>query len=130
MGANMNHAIKTIVEAEKYPGPSLIIAYAPCISHGIKVGMGSSIKEERKAVDAGYWHLYRYNPTLKEQGKNPFTLDSKEPIASYQEFLEGEIRYSSLAKVFPERAKEMFELSEKNAKERYDAYKRLANMQY
>jgi pyruvate-ferredoxin/flavodoxin oxidoreductase len=104
MGANMNHAIKTIVEAEKYPGPSLIIAYAPCISHGIKVGMGSSMKEERKAVDAGYWHLYKYNPMLKEQGKNPFTLDSKEPISSYRDFIEGEIRFSSLMTVFPERA--------------------------
>jgi pyruvate-ferredoxin/flavodoxin oxidoreductase len=130
MGANMNHAIKTIIEAEKYPGPSLIIAYAPCISHGIKIGMGSSIKEERKAVDAGYWHLYRYNPLLKEQGKNPFILDSKEPIASYKDFLEGEIRFSSLRKVFPERADEMFDLSEKNAKERYMTYKRLADMQY
>ena len=130
MGANMNHAIKTIVEAEKYPGPSLIIAYAPCISHGIKVGMGSSIKEERKAVDAGYWHLYRYNPLLKDEGKNPFLLDSKEPIASYKDFLEGEIRYSSLRKVFPERADEMFSLSEKNAKERYETYKRLASMEY
>jgi pyruvate-ferredoxin/flavodoxin oxidoreductase len=130
MGANMNHAIKTIVEAEKYPGPSLIIAYAPCISHGIKVGMGSSMKEERKAVDAGYWHLYRYNPMLKEQGKNPFTLDSKEPVASYQEFIEGEIRYSSLRKVFPERADVLFNQAEKNAKERYQNYKRMADMQY
>jgi pyruvate-ferredoxin/flavodoxin oxidoreductase len=130
MGANMNHAIKTIVEAEKYPGPSLIIAYAPCISHGIKVGMGSSMKEERKAVDAGYWHLYKYNPMLKEQGKNPFTLDSKEPIASYRDFIEGEIRFSSLMTVFPERANELFATSEKNAKERYMNYKRLADMQF
>jgi pyruvate-ferredoxin/flavodoxin oxidoreductase len=130
MGANMNHAIKTIVEAEKYPGPSLIIAYAPCISHGIKVGMGSSMKEERKAVDAGYWHLYKYNPMLKEQGKNPFTLDSKEPIASYRDFIEGEIRFSSLMTVFPERANELFAISEKNAKERYMNYKRLADMQF
>jgi pyruvate-ferredoxin/flavodoxin oxidoreductase len=130
MGANMNHAIKAIVEAEKYPGPSLIIAYAPCISHGIKVGMGSSIKEERKAVDAGYWHLYRYNPQLKENNKNPFILDSKEPIASYREFLEGEIRFSSLMNTFPERASELFETSEKNAKERYMNYKRLSEMQY
>ncbi|ERI89988.1 pyruvate synthase [Clostridiales bacterium oral taxon 876 str. F0540] len=130
MGANMNHAIKTIVEAERYPGPSLIIAYAPCISHGIKVGMGSSIKEERKAVDAGYWHLYRYNPLLKDEGKNPFTLDSKEPISSYREFLEGEIRFSSLMNTFPERADELFGISEKNAKERYMNYKRLADMQY
>jgi pyruvate-ferredoxin/flavodoxin oxidoreductase len=130
MGANMNHAIKTIVEAEKYPGPSLIIAYAPCISHGIKVGMGSSMKEEKKAVDAGYWHLYKYNPMLKEQGKNPFTLDSKEPIASYRDFIEGEIRFSSLMTVFPERANELFATSEKNAKERYMNYKRLSDMQF
>ncbi|MCM8711493.1 pyruvate:ferredoxin (flavodoxin) oxidoreductase [Clostridium sp. SYSU_GA19001] len=130
MGANMNHAIKTIIEAEKYPGPSLIIAYAPCISHGIKLGMGTSIKEEKKAVDAGYWHLYRYNPLLKEEGKNPFILDSKEPTASYKDFLEGEIRFSSLKNVFPERAEEMFSLAEKNAKERYNTYKRLAEMQY
>lgn len=130
MGANMNHAIKTIVEAEKYNGPSLIIAYAPCISHGIKVGMGSSIKEEKKAVDSGYWHLYRYNPMLKDEGKNPFTLDSKEPNAPYREFIEGEIRYSSLKTVFPERADKLFTLAEKNAKERYDSYRRLADMKY
>jgi pyruvate-ferredoxin/flavodoxin oxidoreductase len=130
MGANMNHTIKTIIEAEKYPGPSLIIAYAPCISHGIKVGMGSSIKEEKKAVDAGYWHLYRYNPVLKEEGKNPFILDSKEPSGSYQDFIQGEIRYSSLKNVFPEKAEGLFKLSEKNARERYETYKRLADMKY
>lgn len=130
MGANMNHTIKTIIEAEKYDGPSIIIAYAPCISHGIKVGMGSSMKEEKKAVDSGYWHLYRYNPMLKEEGKNPFTLDSKEPAASYREFIEGEIRYASLKSTFPERADLLFTQSEKNAKERYDNYKRLAEMRY
>ncbi|GLC32079.1 pyruvate:ferredoxin (flavodoxin) oxidoreductase [Clostridium omnivorum] len=130
MGANMNHAIKTIIEAEKYPGPSLIIAYAPCISHGIKVGMGSSIKEEKKAVDSGYWHLYRYNPVLKEEGKNPFVLDSKEPTESYQDFIKGEIRYASLMNVFPERAEGLFKQSEKNARERYETYKRLAEMKY
>ncbi len=130
MGANMNHAIKVIAEAEKYPGPSLIIAYAPCISHGIKVGMGNSIKEEKKAVESGYWHLYRYNPLLKDEGKNPFLLESKEPSAPYKDFLHGEIRFSSLMNVFPEVADKLFDESEKNAKERYENYKRLADMQY
>ncbi|WP_163192456.1 pyruvate:ferredoxin (flavodoxin) oxidoreductase [Clostridium thermarum] len=130
MGANMNHTIKTIVEAEAYPGPSLIIAYAPCISHGIKTGMGTSIAEEKKAVESGYWHLYRYNPLLKEQGKNPFILDSKEPTKSYKDFLLGEIRYSSLLNTFPERADAMYELSAQHAKERYEFYKRLAEMNY
>ncbi|WMJ80174.1 pyruvate:ferredoxin (flavodoxin) oxidoreductase [Clostridium sp. MB40-C1] len=128
MGANMNHTIKTIVEAEKYKGPSIIIAYAPCISHGIKLGMGSSMKEEKKAVEAGYWHLYRYNPDLKKEGKNPFVLDSKEPTASYKDFIEGEIRYSSLKNMFPEKAELLFKESENNAKERYDMYKRLSQL--
>ena len=126
MGANMNQTIKVLAEAERYPGPSLVIAYAPCISHGIKVGMGSSMKEMKKAVDAGYWHLYRYNPLLKEEGKNPFILESKPPKDSYRDFLEGEIRFSSLMKVFPEVAEKLFDESEKNAKERYEVYKRLS----
>ncbi|MBC8061520.1 MAG: pyruvate:ferredoxin (flavodoxin) oxidoreductase [Clostridiaceae bacterium] len=126
MGANMNQTIKAIVEAERYKGPSLIIAYSPCISHGIKVGMGSSIKEEKKAVDSGYWDLYRYNPDLKTEGKNPFVLDSKEPTLPYGDFINGEIRYSSLRTSFPEIADEMFALSEKNAKERHEAYKKFA----
>lgn len=125
MGANMNHTLKTIIEAEQYPGPSLIIAYSPCISHGIKTGMGTSIRQEKRAVDAGYWHLYRYNPLLKEQGKNPFILDSKDPKASYQDFIKSEIRYSQLINIFPENADKMFELSEKYAKERYDSYKKM-----
>ncbi|MDF2884286.1 MAG: pyruvate-flavodoxin oxidoreductase, partial [Clostridiaceae bacterium] len=104
MGANMNHTIKTILEAEAYKGPSLIIAYAPCINHGIKSGMGTSIAEERKAVESGYWHLYRYNPMLREQGKNPFNLDSKAPTASFQDFIKGEVRYTSLLNTFPENA--------------------------
>ncbi|MBU3183658.1 pyruvate:ferredoxin (flavodoxin) oxidoreductase [Clostridium estertheticum] len=126
LGANMNQTMKAIVEAERYKGPSLIIAYAPCISHGIKVGMGSSIKEEKKAVDSGYWHLYRYNPELKEEGKNPFVLDSKEPILPYGDFINGEIRYASLKTTFPKIADEMFALSARNAKERYETYKKLA----
>jgi len=130
MGANMNQTIKALVEAESYKGPSLIIAYSPCISHGIKTGMGTSIAEEKKAVDCGYWHLYRYNPVLKEQGKNPFILDSKEPTKDFKEFLRGEVRYSQLATVFPDIAEDMFEQAAKHARERYEAYKRLADMQY
>ncbi|ADL52536.1 pyruvate:ferredoxin (flavodoxin) oxidoreductase [Clostridium cellulovorans] len=130
LGSNMNHAIKAIVEAERYKGPSLIIAYAPCISHGIKAGMGNSIKEEKKAVDTGYWHLYRYNPELKAEGKNPFVLDSKEPTEKYKDFIEGEIRYTSLRKLFPEVADAMFDKAEKDARERYEVYRRLAEMNY
>lgn len=130
MGGNMNQAIKAIKEAESYKGPSLIICYAPCISHGIKTGMGTSVAEEKKAVEAGYWHLYRYNPLLKEEGKNPFILDSREPKASFRKFIEGEIRYSQIMKVFPDEADELFTQAEKHAKERYESYKRLAEMKY
>jgi len=130
LGANMNHALKAITEAEKYKGPSLIIAYAPCISHGIKTGMGTSVAEEKKAVEAGYWHLYRYNPMLKKEGKNPFVLDSKEPGASFREFIEGEIRYSQIMNVFPDIADELFAKADEHAKERYETYKRLAEMKY
>lgn len=126
MGANQNQLIKALVEAESYPGPSLIIAYAPCINHGLKLGMGSSQLEEKRAVEAGYWHLYRYNPALKAEGKNPFILDSKEPTASFRDFIMGEVRYSSLTRTFPERAEKLFELAEKSAKERYETYKKLA----
>jgi pyruvate-ferredoxin/flavodoxin oxidoreductase len=127
MGANQSQLIKAMLEAEKYKGPSLIIAYAPCINHGLKLGMGSSQLEEKNAVEAGYWHLYRYNPMLKEEGKNPFILDSKDPQASYRDFIMGEVRYSSLTRTFPEKAEQLFEEAEKNAKERYENYKRLAN---
>jgi pyruvate-ferredoxin/flavodoxin oxidoreductase len=127
MGADKNQTMKAITEAEKYDGPSLIIAYAPCISQGIKSGMGKSQHEEKRAVDAGYWHMYRFNPTLKDQGKNPFSLDSKEPSASFREFLLGEVRYASLLKAFPEHAEALFEKTEKDAKERLESYKRLAN---
>lgn len=126
MGANQNQLIKALVEAEKYPGPSLIIAYAPCINHGLKVGMGCSQLEAKRAVEAGYWHLYRYNPLLKEEGKNPFILDSKEPTASFRDFLMGEVRYSSLTRSFPDRAERLFEAAEKHAKERYETYKKLS----
>lgn len=121
MGANMNQTIKAIAEAESYNGPSLIIAYASCVNHGIKSGMGTSMYEMKKAVDAGYWHLWRYDPRLKEQGKNPFILDSKEPTSSFQDFLKGEIRYSSLRTMFPEVADEMFAIAEKHAYEKYHA---------
>ncbi len=130
LGANMNQAIKAIREAESYKGPSLIICYAPCISHGIKTGMGTSVAEEKKAVEAGYWHLYRYNPMLKEEGKNPFILDSKEPTASFREFIEGEVRYTQIMNVFPDVADELFTQAEKHARERYETYKRLAEMKY
>lgn len=125
IGADKNQALKAIKEAEAYDGPSLIIAYAPCINHGIRQGMGVSIAEEKKAVETGYWHLYRYNPTLKDEGKNPFTLDSKAPTKPYREFLEGEVRYTSLKKLFPERAEALYEAAERNAKERFESYERL-----
>ena len=126
MGASQTQLLKAIKEAESYPGPSLIIAYAPCINHGLKLGMGCAQLEEKRAVEAGYWHLYRFNPELKEEGKNPFVLDSKEPTASFREFIDGEVRYSSLTRTFPERAEVLFEAAEKNAKERYETYKKLA----
>lgn len=126
MGASMLQTMKAIKEAESYHGPSLIIAYSPCISHGIKSGMGTSIMEAKKAVEAGYWHLYRFNPDLKKEGKNPFQMDSKEPAGSYQDFIKGEVRYASLSTVFPEIATEMFNESEINAKDRYQSYKMLS----
>ncbi|HEX3014928.1 MAG TPA: 4Fe-4S dicluster domain-containing protein, partial [Desulfobacteria bacterium] len=130
MGANMNQTIQAISEAEAYPGPALIIAYSPCINHGIKSGMGTSITEEKRAVEAGYWHLYRYNPLLTSAGQNPFSLDSKEPTSSFREFLEGEIRYGSLKTLFPDVANELFTAAEADANARYQSYKRLAEMQY
>ena len=126
MGANLNQTLKAIAEAEAYKGPSLVIAYATCISHGIKIGMSNTPYEEKRAVDSGYWHLYRYNPDLKVEGKNPFNLDSKEPSNSLRDFLMGEVRYASLAKAFPEMAEELFEKTEQNAKERYERYKSLS----
>jgi len=126
MGADKNQTLKAIAEAEAYPGPSLIIAYAPCINHGLKAGMGCSQLEEKKAVDCGYWGLYRFNPELKEAGKNPFSLDSKEPTANFKDFLMGEVRYASLAKQFPEDAEALFAKTEQDAKERLENYKKLA----
>ncbi len=126
LGADKNQAYKAIKEAEAYNGPSLIIAYAPCINHGIRVGMGFSVEEEKKAVETGYWHLYRFNPELKEEGKNPFILDSKEPTKPFRDFLDGEVRYTSLKKLFPERAEKLYEVAEENAKERYASYQALS----
>ncbi|QPW56896.1 pyruvate:ferredoxin (flavodoxin) oxidoreductase [Clostridium botulinum] len=126
MGADKNQTIKAIQEAEAYPGPSLIIAYAPCINHGLKVGMACSQLEEKKAVDCGYWGLYRYNPQLTEQGKNPFVLDSKEPKGNFKDFLLGEVRYASLKKARPEQADDLYAQTEKDAMERLETYKRLA----
>ncbi|MCY6960714.1 pyruvate:ferredoxin (flavodoxin) oxidoreductase [Clostridium brassicae] len=127
MGADKNQTMKAIKEAEAYKGPSLIIGYAPCINHGIRAGMGCSQLEQKKAVDSGYWSLYRYNPELKEQGKNPFSLDSKEPKASFREFLLGEVRYASLQKVHPDTAEKLYEKTEKDAMERLENYRKLAN---
>lgn len=127
MGANQAQLLKAIKEAESYPGPSLIIAYAPCINHGLKLGMGCTQLEAKNAVEAGYWHLYRYNPLLKQEGKNPFVLDSKEPTASFRDFIMGEVRYSSLTRSFPEKSDVLFEAAEKNAKDRYEVYKRLVD---
>ncbi len=120
MGADRNQCIKAIAEAEAYPGPSLIIAYAPCINHSIKTGMSHAQDVEKAAVDAGYWHLFRFNPALKAEGKNPFQLDSKAPTGSYRDFIMNEARYARLAKANPERAEKLFTAAEQNAKERYD----------
>ena len=116
--------VKAVNEAEAYPGPSLIIAYAPCINHGINMSMAQA--EIRKAVEAGYWPLYRFNPELAEQGKNPLTLDSKEPTGDYQAFIRGETRYATLLKQFPETAEKLFAKNEEDAKERLEAYKKMA----
>ena len=128
MGADMNQTVKALAEAEAYPGPSLIIAYAPCINHGIRKGMSKAMTEEKLAVESGYWHNFRFNPELKAAGKNAFILDSKEPTGDYQEFLKGENRYASLAKFNPERAAELFAQSEANAKDRYEHLKKLVTL--
>ncbi len=131
MGSSNSQYIKAIKEAEAYPGPSLIIAYSPCINHGMKEGMGRTQAQEKFAVESGYWHLYRHNPLLENEGKNPFTLDSKEPDWSkFQDFLKSEVRYTSLIKSFPGEAEILFKAAEENAKWRYRSYKKLANMVY
>ena len=128
MGANPNQTIKAITEAEAYHGPSLIIGYAPCEMHSIKGGMTNCQSEMKKAVECGYWNLFRFNPALKAEGKNPFTLDSKAPAGGYQEFLMNEARYSSLTRAFPERAKELFAENEEAAKARYEHLTRLVEL--
>ena len=131
MGASYDQCLKAIREAEAYPGPSLVIAYAPCINHGIRKGMGKAQAEQAAAVECGYWHLWRYNPALEEEGKNPFTLDSKEPQwDKFQEFLHGEVRYASLAKQFPTEAQELFDAAEGMAKKRYASYVRMSKMDW
>jgi pyruvate-ferredoxin/flavodoxin oxidoreductase len=131
MGANNGQLFRAIKEAEAYHGPSIIIAYSPCINHGLKLGMGQTQEEMDRAVKAGYWHLYRYNPELGKVGKNPFLLDSKEPEwDKFQPFLSGEVRYSSLNSMFPAEAEVLFKVSEENAKWRYMNYKRLSEMDY
>jgi pyruvate-ferredoxin/flavodoxin oxidoreductase len=131
MGANQSQYFKALKEAEAYPGPSIIIAYAPCINHGLRAGMGASQREGKKAVECGYWHLYRFNPMLEAEGKNPFQMDSKEPDWSkFQDFLKGEVRYTALLKSFPEQAQELFKSAEDNAQWRYNTYKRFAAMDY
>ncbi len=126
MGANMNHVIKVMKEAESYPGPALVIGYAPCINHGIKAGMGKCQAEEKQAVTVGYWPLYRFDPRLAEENKNPFQLDSKEPKGSLHDFIMGEIRYNSLTRTFPEEAKRLHALLEADVKQRYQKYKEMA----
>jgi len=131
MGASQNQYLKALKEAEEYPGPSLIIAYSPCINHGLKSGMGKSQEEAKLAVDCGYWQLFRYNPLLEKEGKNPFMLDSKEPQwDKFQAFLNSEVRYSTLKQTFPKEADELFVAAEENAKWRARSYSRLANMDY
>lgn len=127
MGANQSQTLKAIKEAESYKGPSLVICYAPCINQGLKAGMGKSQRREKEAVEAGYWHLWRFDPRLADEGKNPFQLDSKEPTADFQEFLQGEVRYASLKKTFPEEASELYAQAEYAARQRYLSYVRMAN---
>lgn len=131
MGASNAQFLRTLKEAEAYPGPSLIIAYAPCINHGLREGMGRTQAQQKFAVESGYWHLYRYNPLLEQEGKNPFILDSKEPDWSrFQDFLRSEVRYTSLIKSFPDQAEILFKKAEENAKWRYKSYQRMAAMDY
>lgn len=130
IGANQNQFMKALNEAESYKGPSLLICYSPCIAHGLKAGMSSAQLRIKEAVEAGYWHLWRFDPRLKEEGKNPFILDSKPPTASYQDFIKGEARYTILMNQFPEEGERLFVQAEEDAKERYQTYVRMANMDY
>ena len=128
MGADMNQAIKAITEAEAYDGPSLIIAYATCINHGIKGGLANPMKQMKEAVKCGYWHLWRYNPELKAEGKNPFILDSKAPDSeAFRDFINTETRYTSLAKLFPAEAEALFEQAKQDSIARYNTYVEMTN---
>ena len=127
LGADRNQLLKVIKEAEAYNGPSLIIGYSPCINHGIKAGMNNSTNVMKDAVDSGYWHLYRFNPDLKKEGKNPFIMDSKEPDKSFRDFLLSEVRYSQLTSAFPDSAEALFKKAEEDAKQRYKTYRNLAD---
>ena len=129
IGADKNQVVKAMLEAEAHNGPSIIIAYSTCISHGLKKGMGFSIRNMDEAVKAGYWHLYRFNPELKEQGKNPFSLDSKEPQGSFRDFIMDQVRYSAIAKQFPEQAEELFQMAEEHARQKYADLKKLAEQE-
>ena len=131
MGADQAQTLKAIREAEAYPGPSLVIAYAPCINHGLKAGMGKSQAEEAKAVECGYWHLWRYNPMMEAEGKNPFSLDSKEPKWElFQDYLMGEVRFASVAKQYPKEAEELFQAAQENAQWRYKSYLRMLGTEW
>ena len=126
MGADAAQTLRAIREAEAYPGPSLVICYCPCIEHGMKCGMGLSQQAEKEAVESGYWHLYRYDPSLREEGKNPFMLDSKEPTGDFRGFLLGQNRYASLSLSFPDEAGALYEKAERDARERLEGYRLLA----
>ena len=127
LGADPAQTLKAIREAEAYPGPSIVIAYCPCLEHGIKGGMGNSQLEQKRAVECGYWSLYRFDPRLKEAGKNPFILDSKEPTGNLMEYLKSERRYASLMDAFPERAQRLYEKEVRDAADRLESYKRRLN---
>ena len=128
LGADFGQTLRAFTEAAAYPGPSLIVAYATCISHGIRAGLGSTPHEAKKAVDAGYFHLFRFNPGLREQGRNPFTLDSGEPSLDYEEFLNGEIRYDALRRYNPDQAKTLFQKAQTQSRERYRYLKKLEQL--
>ena len=128
MGADMNQTLKAMQEAEAYNGPSLIIGYAPCEMHGVKGGMQNCQLEMKKAVEAGYWQMFRYNPALKAEGKNPLSVDSKAPTADYVDFIKSETRYARLAQSFPEKAAELFEKAANNAKAKYDRLQRMVQL--
>ncbi len=131
IGANQNQLLKVLKEAEAYPGPSIVIAYAPCINHGIKGGMTRTPSIGKAAVESGYWHLWHYDPRLAESGQNPFVMDSKEPDWSkFRAFLDNEVRYTALTKAYPAEAEELFAAAQTNAKWRYDSYRRMAAMEY